>query len=70
MEKEIRKVKTKAKNAIVKKKRKQRDGGDTPMPNTCRNLFGPSEEDISNVGLILLKTVQLLTLVEPNAKNH
>ncbi|XP_042974555.1 protein FAR-RED IMPAIRED RESPONSE 1-like [Carya illinoinensis] len=52
MEKEMQKVKTKAKNATVKKKRKQRDGGDTPMPPSCRNLFGPSNEDISNVGLM------------------
>ncbi|XP_042988763.1 protein FAR1-RELATED SEQUENCE 5-like [Carya illinoinensis] len=52
MEKEMRKVKTKANNVTVKKKHKQRDRGDTPMPNTCRNLFGPSDEDISNVGLM------------------
>ncbi|XP_042983214.1 uncharacterized protein LOC122312622 [Carya illinoinensis] len=52
MEKEVRKVKAKAKKAPVKGKCKQRDGGDTPLPNTCRNLFGPSEEDISNVGLM------------------
>ncbi|XP_042956283.1 protein FAR1-RELATED SEQUENCE 5-like [Carya illinoinensis] len=52
MEKEMRKVKSKANNATVKKKRKQRAGGDTPMLDTCRNLFGPSEADISNVGLM------------------
>ncbi|XP_042965909.1 uncharacterized protein LOC122299591 [Carya illinoinensis] len=26
------------------------DGGDTQLPNTSRNLFGPSEIDMSNVG--------------------
>ncbi|XP_042952122.1 protein FAR1-RELATED SEQUENCE 5-like [Carya illinoinensis] len=51
MEKEIRKVKAKAKNATVKGKRKQRDEGDTPLPDTCRNLFGPSDKDICDVGL-------------------
>ncbi|XP_042982391.1 protein FAR1-RELATED SEQUENCE 5-like isoform X1 [Carya illinoinensis] len=51
MEKEIRKVRAKAKNATVKGKRKQRDGGDTPLPDTCRNLFGPSDKDTCDVGL-------------------
>ncbi|KAG7960470.1 hypothetical protein I3843_10G125100 [Carya illinoinensis] len=51
MEKEMRKVKAKAKNATVKGKRKQRDGGDTALPDTRRNLFGPSEKDMCEVGL-------------------
>ncbi|XP_042954733.1 protein FAR-RED IMPAIRED RESPONSE 1-like [Carya illinoinensis] len=49
MEKEIRKIKAKAKNATVKGKRKQRDGGDTPLPDTCSNLFGPSDKDICDL---------------------
>ncbi|XP_042942625.1 protein FAR-RED ELONGATED HYPOCOTYL 3-like [Carya illinoinensis] len=43
METDIRKVKAKQKKAPVKGKRKQRDERDTPVMNTCRNLFGPSE---------------------------
>ncbi|XP_035551491.1 protein FAR1-RELATED SEQUENCE 5-like [Juglans regia] len=41
MEKEMRKVKAKQKKAPGTGKRKQRDEGDTPLPDTCRNLFGP-----------------------------
>ncbi|XP_035542140.1 protein FAR1-RELATED SEQUENCE 5-like [Juglans regia] len=48
MEKEMRKVKVKQKKAPVTGKRKQRDEGDTPLPDTCRNLFGPSEVDITS----------------------
>ncbi|XP_042949979.1 uncharacterized protein LOC122282098 isoform X2 [Carya illinoinensis] len=29
----------------------ERDGGDTPLPDTCRNLFGPSFFDTCDVGL-------------------
>ncbi|KAF5480160.1 hypothetical protein F2P56_000926 [Juglans regia] len=49
MEKEMRKLKGKTKKAPVNRKRKQRDGGDTPVPDTCRNLFGPSVLDVSNL---------------------
>ncbi|KAF5441781.1 hypothetical protein F2P56_037011 [Juglans regia] len=41
MEKDIRRVKGKTKKAELK--RKQREGGDIPVQDTCRNLFGPSE---------------------------
>ncbi|KAF5472737.1 hypothetical protein F2P56_009430, partial [Juglans regia] len=49
MEKKMRKLKGKTKKAPVNQKRKQRDGGDTPVPDTCRNLFGPSVLDVSNL---------------------
>ncbi|XP_042950292.1 protein FAR1-RELATED SEQUENCE 5-like [Carya illinoinensis] len=44
------KAKTKTKKALVKGKCKQRDGGDTPIVDTCRNLFGPSGMDAPSVG--------------------
>ncbi|XP_035546041.1 uncharacterized protein LOC109005763 [Juglans regia] len=50
MEKDMRKVKAKIKKAPVKEKSKQRDGRDTPVMDTCRNLFGPSEIDMSTAG--------------------
>ncbi|XP_035548752.1 protein FAR1-RELATED SEQUENCE 5-like [Juglans regia] len=48
MEKDMRKVKAKQKKAPVKGKRKQRDEGDTPLPDVCRNLFRPSDVDITS----------------------
>ncbi|KAF5451928.1 hypothetical protein F2P56_026982 [Juglans regia] len=50
MERELRKVKEKTKKATGKAKRKQRDGEDTPVGDTCRRLFGPSDLDFFNVG--------------------
>ncbi|XP_041003998.1 protein FAR1-RELATED SEQUENCE 6-like [Juglans microcarpa x Juglans regia] len=50
MEKDMWKVKAKQKKASVKGKRKQRDGEDIPVQDTCRNLFGPSEVDITRLG--------------------
>ncbi|XP_041007328.1 protein FAR1-RELATED SEQUENCE 5-like isoform X2 [Juglans microcarpa x Juglans regia] len=50
MEKDVRKVKVKTKKVPVKGKRKQRDGEDTPVVDACKNLCGPSEIDISNIG--------------------
>ncbi|XP_040986361.1 uncharacterized protein LOC121234486 [Juglans microcarpa x Juglans regia] len=49
MEKDMQKVKAKTKRAPMKGKRKQRDGGDTTVVDTCRRLFGPSEMDTPNV---------------------
>ncbi|XP_040994276.1 protein FAR1-RELATED SEQUENCE 6-like [Juglans microcarpa x Juglans regia] len=54
MEKDMRKVKGKTKKAVINRKRKHRDGGDTPVQDTCRNLFGLSEIDISNVSYVQL----------------
>ncbi|KAF5448937.1 hypothetical protein F2P56_029428 [Juglans regia] len=48
MEKDMRKVKAKQKKAPVKGKRKQRDEGDTPLPDVCRNLFRLSDVDITS----------------------
>ncbi|KAK0584777.1 hypothetical protein LWI29_018477 [Acer saccharum] len=51
MEKDMRKVKAKEKKAQEKGKRKRcRDGGDAPILNTQRSLFGHSEMDIANAG--------------------
>ncbi|XP_042983644.1 protein FAR1-RELATED SEQUENCE 5-like isoform X2 [Carya illinoinensis] len=58
MEIDMRKAKAKAKKAPAKGKRKERDGGDThvvdkgdtPVTEVYRNLFGPSEMVVSNVG--------------------
>ncbi|KAK1549992.1 hypothetical protein Q3G72_012010 [Acer saccharum] len=47
MEKEMRKVKAKAKKTPEKGKRKERDEGDAPILNTQRSLFGHSEMDIA-----------------------
>ncbi|XP_035550313.1 protein FAR1-RELATED SEQUENCE 5-like isoform X2 [Juglans regia] len=52
MEKDMRKVKAKMKKAPVKRKRKQRDGGDIPVMDTCKNLCGPSEIDMSNIASV------------------
>ncbi|XP_040985885.1 protein FAR1-RELATED SEQUENCE 5-like [Juglans microcarpa x Juglans regia] len=49
MEKDMRKVKAKTKRVLVKGKRKQRDGGDTAVVDTCRRLFGGGEMDTPNV---------------------
>ncbi|XP_041009529.1 uncharacterized protein LOC121253610 [Juglans microcarpa x Juglans regia] len=46
----MRKVKARTKKANVNEKCKERDGGDTPSQNTCRNLFGPSEIDLDSEG--------------------
>ncbi|XP_042984413.1 protein FAR1-RELATED SEQUENCE 5-like isoform X2 [Carya illinoinensis] len=64
IEKDMRKVKVKTKKMPVKGKRKERDGRDTPVMDTCRNLFGPLEIDMSNVGGV--QRAQLLTLMEPS----
>ncbi|XP_042950040.1 protein FAR-RED ELONGATED HYPOCOTYL 3-like [Carya illinoinensis] len=50
MEKDMRKVKAKAKKAQEKGKRKERHEGDTPILDTKRSLFGDSEMDISFAG--------------------
>ncbi|XP_042988747.1 protein FAR1-RELATED SEQUENCE 5-like [Carya illinoinensis] len=58
MEIDMRKAKVKTKKAPAKGKRKERDGGDTqvvdkgdtPVTEVYRNLFGPSEMVVSNVG--------------------
>ncbi|XP_042969002.1 protein FAR1-RELATED SEQUENCE 5-like [Carya illinoinensis] len=58
MEIDMRKAKAKTKKAPTKGKRKEWDRGDTqvvdkgdtPMTEVCRNLFGPSDMDVSNVG--------------------
>ncbi|XP_042962576.1 protein FAR1-RELATED SEQUENCE 5-like [Carya illinoinensis] len=58
MEIDMRKAKAKTKKAPAKGKRKERDGGDTqvvdkgdtPVTEVYRNLFGPSEITVSNVG--------------------
>ncbi|XP_042939228.1 protein FAR1-RELATED SEQUENCE 5-like isoform X2 [Carya illinoinensis] len=50
METEMRKIKAKQKKAQVGGKRKQRDDNHTVAMGTYRNLFGPSEADITNDG--------------------
>ncbi|KAK1572350.1 hypothetical protein Q3G72_031255 [Acer saccharum] len=50
MEKDMRKVKAKEKKTQAKGKRKERDGGDAPILNTQRSLFGHSDMDIANAG--------------------
>ncbi|KAF5477392.1 hypothetical protein F2P56_004037 [Juglans regia] len=50
MEQEMRKVKARTKKSTVKRKRKERDGGDIQSQNTCRNLFGPSKIDLDSEG--------------------
>ncbi|KAF5481758.1 hypothetical protein F2P56_002386 [Juglans regia] len=47
MEQDMQKVKARTKKANVKGKRKERDEGDLPAQNTCRNLFGSSEIDLT-----------------------
>ncbi|XP_040996098.1 protein FAR-RED ELONGATED HYPOCOTYL 3-like [Juglans microcarpa x Juglans regia] len=51
METDMRKVKAKQKKAQVIGKCKQREG-DIPIVGTHRNLFGPSEVDITNPGQV------------------
>ncbi|KAK1565354.1 hypothetical protein Q3G72_024653 [Acer saccharum] len=43
-------LKAKEKKAQEKGKRKEQDGGDAPILNTQRSLFGHSEMDIANAG--------------------
>ncbi|XP_042963494.1 protein FAR1-RELATED SEQUENCE 5-like [Carya illinoinensis] len=49
MEIDMRKAKAKTKKAPSKGKRKERDGGDIPAVDTCRNLFGITQMDMPNV---------------------
>ncbi|XP_042971413.1 protein FAR1-RELATED SEQUENCE 5-like [Carya illinoinensis] len=52
MEKDMRKSLAKARKTPGKGKHKERDGGDTPILNTQRSLFGHSEIDIVGAGLV------------------
>ncbi|XP_042969066.1 protein FAR1-RELATED SEQUENCE 5-like [Carya illinoinensis] len=69
MEKEMQKVKAKAKNATVKGKRKQRDGGDTPLLDMRRNLFGSSEKDMCEVGLSQVLINEYFSMLTPGSEH-